>query len=113
MKRFFLLLIAWILAALVVFVTLGPVADRPQLGHPQLERFAAFLALGVCWGRVYPARPGRLLLGLTLAAIALELAQALVPGRDPGLPDALAKIGGAAAGVGIAIGLRRLGHRDA
>lgn len=113
MKRFLLPLAAWVLAACVVLFTLGPASDRPQFGHPQLERFAAFLALGLCWGAAYPRWLGRVLLGLTVAAIGLESAQAFAPGRDPGLPDALAKIGGAMAGVAVIAGLRRLGRRRA
>ena len=102
------LLAAWILAATVVVFTLGPVSDRPQFGHPQGERFGAFFALGLCWAAAYPRRLWRVLGGLVLAAVVLEAAQALVPGRDPGIPDALAKIAGAAAAVALVAGVRRL-----
>ena len=88
--------------------TLGPVSERPQLGHPQDERFAAFFALGVCWAAAYPARLWRVLGGLVLAAILLEAAQALVPGRDPGVPDALAKVMGAMAAVALVAGAHRI-----
>ena len=49
--------LAWLLAGAIVFWTLGPVADRPQSGHPQAERFAAFFVLAVCWALAYPRRP--------------------------------------------------------
>jgi hypothetical protein len=112
MKRIFLFT-AWVLAAVVVFLTLGPVSDRPQLGHPQFERFAAFCVLGLCWAAAYANQPARVLAGLTLAAIVLEAAQALIPGRDPGLPDALAKVVGAAAGVVMIVAANRLRSRSA
>jgi VanZ family protein len=110
MKRL-ALLAAWTLAAMVVVFTLGPVSDRPQFGHPQGERFGAFFALGLCWALAYPRRPWRVLAGLAIAAVLLEGAQALIPGRDPRLPDALAKIIGAAGGVALVAGALRLFRR--
>jgi VanZ family protein len=107
MKRI-ALLAAWILAVMVVLFTLGPVSDRPQFGHPQDERFAAFFALGLCWAAAYPRRPWRVLGGLVAAAILLEVAQGLVPGRDPGVRDALAKIAGAAVAVALVACARRV-----
>jgi VanZ family protein len=111
MKRI-ALLAAWTLAVIVVAFTLGPVSDRPQFGHPQGERFGAFFALGLCWAAAYPRRPWRVLAGLAVAAVLLEGAQALVPGRDPGVPDALAKIIGAAVAVALVAGARRLLRRS-
>jgi hypothetical protein len=108
MNRFLLLLSAWASAAAIVAFTLGPVACRPQFGHPQLERFAAFFVLGVCWGAAFHRRPLRVLAGLTLGAVGLELAQALAPGRDAAAPDALAKVCGAAAGVAAVVLIRRM-----
>jgi hypothetical protein len=98
MQRSFVLA-AWVLAALIVFVTLGPLADRPKFGHPQDERFLAFLVLGFCWAATYPVRLWRVFVGVAGAAVVLEAAQALAPGRDPHVADALAKIAGAATGV--------------
>ena len=92
---------AWVLAALIVFVTLGPVSDRPQFGHPQDERFLAFLVLGLCWGATYPSRLWRVFIGVAAAAVLLEAAQGLAPGRDPRVVDAFAKIAGAAVGVAM------------
>jgi VanZ family protein len=90
---------------------LGPVSDRPQFGHPQGERFAAFFALGLCWAAAYPGRLWRVLGGLALAAVVLEAAQAFVPGRDPGVPDALAKVIGAAAAVALVAAAHRILRR--
>jgi hypothetical protein len=113
MNRFLLLLSAWASAGAIVAFTLGPVACRPQFGHPQLERFAAFLVLGACWGAAYHRRPLRVLAGLTLGAVGLELAQALAPGRDAGAPDALAKVCGAAVGVAAVVLIRAAARRRA
>lgn len=104
--------VAWALAVLVVVFTLGPLSDRPQFGHPQIERFLAFLMLGLCWAAAYPARPWRVLISLVAAAILLEAAQGLVPGRDPGAPDALAKIAGATTAVSL-LAAARWGFRRA
>jgi VanZ family protein len=105
------LLAAWILAVMVVVFTLGPVSDRPQFGHPQGERFGAFFALGLCWAAAYPRRPLRVVVGLVLAAILLEAAQGLVPGRDPRLADAVAKIVGAAVAVALVAGAAAIVRR--
>ena len=40
------LAVGWALAAVIVVLTWGPVTLRPHYGHPQLERFVAYLALG-------------------------------------------------------------------
>lgn len=101
MKRI-IVIIAWIITALVVVFTVGPVSYRPQFGHPQIERFLAFFALGLAWAAARPARLWRIWLGLVLAAILLESAQVLVSGRDPRIHDALAKIAGATLAVACA-----------
>jgi hypothetical protein len=95
---------AWGMLALIAFWTLGPVADRPRLGPPQLERFGAYFVLGALFVWAY-GRP-RLVASLLVAvAVGLELAQLLVPGRDAGVPDAIAKSLGAIAGaVLVAVG---------
>jgi VanZ family protein len=98
MQKLFLAVAVAVSLAIVV-MTLGPVAARPQLGHPQLERFAGYLALGAVWSLAYPRRMRLVAVVTACAAIGLELGQGLVPGRDPRLLDALAKILGAFAGV--------------
>jgi VanZ family protein len=87
------------LTGLVVFVTLGPVADRPQFGHPQLERFLAFFLLAGAWTLAMPGRRLLAAIALALGAALLEWTQAFVPHRDPGLIDAMAKMAGAICGV--------------
>lgn len=106
MKRL-ALIAALVLSALVVVFTLGPVSDRPQFGHPQSERYLAFMALGLCWAAACPGRLWRVFVALAVAAALLEAAQALAPGRDPRVTDALVKIAGAATGVGLIAVARR------
>jgi VanZ family protein len=94
-----LVAISLVLTGLIVFVTLGPVADRPQFGHPQLERFLAFFLLAGAWTLAVPGRRFMTAIALALGAALLELSQALVPHRDPGLIDAIVKMTGATFGV--------------
>lgn len=97
---------AWALAGAIMVMTLGPISERPQFGHPQLERFTAFLTLALLWSASYRGRLMQVLIGLASGAVLLELAQALTPYRDPGVRDVFAKIAGAAVGTGI-VGLLR------
>jgi VanZ family protein len=88
---------------------------RPRLFPAQVERFGAYFALGALFGGAY-RRPVPTGIILSVLAIALELGQFLAPGRDPGLPDAIAKVAGAIAGVSAAevaraILARRAGRR--
>jgi VanZ family protein len=98
---------AWLLLALVAFWTLGPLADRPRLGPAQVERFSAFFALAVFFTLAY-RRPRLVAVSLAIVAAGLEVGQLFVPGRDAGLPDALAKIAGALCGVLAVVVARRL-----
>jgi VanZ family protein len=91
--------IAWLLAAALVFVTWGPQSMRPHLADPGLERFGAFFVTGVMFVIGYPRRATSVAVGVVVFAIALELGQFLAPGRDPGVPDAIAKAFGGLAGV--------------
>ena len=90
---------AWTLAAVVVVMTLGPVDLRPQFGHPSLERFGAYLALGGAFSLAYPRQRAWVALALVCAALGLEVGQLLVPGRDGRVPDAVVKALGAVCGV--------------
>ena len=96
-KRF--LTAALVLSMAVIVMTLGPLSDRPGIGHPQLERFAAYFVLGATWALAFPRR--MLTVGIVIAAAAagLELAQFLAPDRDPRFVDAMAKIVGDVTGV--------------
>jgi hypothetical protein len=106
MNTSFLRLFAWSLAAAIVLVTLGPVGVRPQLGHPSMERFAAYIALGGAFSLAYPRHRAWVALAVVCGALGLEMGQLMIPGRDARIPDALVKAVGAAAGVLFVTGLQ-------
>ena len=94
---------AWLLLAVVVFVTLSPIGWRPVTPAPvNLERFAAYAVLGGVFCLAYPKhRLPALLLLFALAGV-LEALQHLVPTRHGRIADAVVKASGAAAGVFVA-----------
>lgn len=81
-------LVAWLLAAAVTLVTLGPADVRP---HPVLgqqgDHALAFLLVGILFGLAYPQRRW------TVSAVAvaliglLEITQLWVPGRHARFED--------------------------
>src|ERR1700761_7282900 len=81
------------------FVTLCPIGLRPHFMSANLERFGAYLLLGVLVSRA----AGRQAMGATLAVMALafglEAAQRLAPGRHAVLADAVVKAFGGVTGV--------------
>lgn len=95
-------ILAWLLLAAVVFVTLGPVSDRPQFGHPDLERFAAYAATAVVFSFGYRRAWPALAIGLVGMAAGLEAAQWVVRNRDPHVSDLLFKCAGVLAGLAAA-----------
>jgi hypothetical protein len=99
----------WILVVVILVMTWGPINDRPQLGFPQIERFAAYFVLASIFAVAYPRFPRRVGIGLVVGAIVLEIGQGFFPHRDPRLVDALAKVAGALMGVLAMNLIRRLG----
>ncbi len=102
---------AWILAATVVFVTLGPQGLRPHLADAQVERFGAYFVTAATFVVGYPRRPRLIALFAVCAAILLEIGQAFAPGRDPGVPDAIAKALGGLCGAAASMVLLRFRPR--
>ena len=93
-------LAAWALVVAIVFVTLGPIRDRPSLSRdPQIERFAAFLTLGFVFAMAYPRSRAQVALGMVACAFGLEAAQHLTADRHGEIRDALAKSVGGVFGV--------------
>jgi VanZ family protein len=91
---------AWIIFAVIVVMTLGPLGLRPESHLPaNFERFAAFVVLGACFMLAYPQHSMIVLIFLIVAAGALELAQTLVPGRHGRVVDFALKSAGVVAGV--------------
>ena len=103
MPKSLIRLMAWLLLAAVLFVTVSPIQMRPVTdAPPDVERFAAFAVLGLAFAISYP-RHWRLVACLVVAAaLVFEAAQLLAPTRHARVADALVKaLGGL---VGIAAG---------
>ena len=96
----------------IAWVTLCPPAMRPSLGPPDLERFLAFVGMGALGAAAFPTRRMSVLFALVAFAVALEFGQALIPGRDPRVSDALIKAAGAVTGILTVLGLARKGLRQ-
>jgi hypothetical protein len=100
----------WLLLGLICVWTFAPVGLRPQTGHPALERFAAFFAMGGALALGCPRRP--LLAAAIVCAIAVgsEALQIVIPFRDARPIDAVEKLLGGAFGTGAML-LVAVAHR--
>jgi hypothetical protein len=87
----------------IIFATLCPIALRPRLGPPDLERFGAFFALGLIVSRAASRRPLLAAALMVLLAFGLEGAQLLIPGRDGRFHDACLKAAGGVLGVQLGL----------
>ena len=96
-------LFAWLLAAAVTFVTLGPPRDRPHPVFGQNSDHAlAFVLVGLAFAFAYP-EPRRLAAMISVPLIgALELLQFAAPGRHARLSDFVVDALAALAGFAIA-----------
>jgi hypothetical protein len=103
MIRRFAFVLGWLALAIIVFSTLSPLHLRPRTGHPDLERFAAFLLAAGCFAWADPPRWRGVLVAVVAVAAGLEAAQLLVPGRDAHVHDAMVKAAGGVAGVILAV----------
>jgi VanZ family protein len=92
---------AWLALAGIVAMTLGPVGARPQvwLGHPDLDRFLAYLALSFIFALAYPQQRLKVACLVVLGAVALEAFQLLTPDRHGHLTDLGIKLAGAVIGL--------------
>lgn len=80
--------IAWLLAAAVTFVTLGPPRFRPHTDLGQIgEHILAFVPIGLAFALAYPQhRKLAAAIAVVLTGV-LELLQLLAPGRHARLGD--------------------------
>ncbi|WP_158914623.1 VanZ family protein [Caulobacter sp. S45] len=92
---------------MIGFATLGPLHYRPHTGRPDLERFGAFFLAGVCFAIGFAKSPYRTAVAMVFAAIMLEAAQVLAPGRDAHWHDAVVKSLGALSGLSATYAMRR------
>lgn len=111
MVRLLARIAAFGLTAAIIFLTLGPQSDRPKTGHPQSERFLAYALVGAAFAVGFPRQRAWVALGVAAAAVGLEAGQLLAPGRDAGVPDAIAKALGGLTGVAVAAAAERLATR--
>jgi len=106
--------IAWLLAAAVIFATLGPAGLRPHapLGHDGEHAFA-FVPIGLAFGLAY-ARNRTTVAAIAVAMIGvLEPLQLGAPGRPARLEDFVVNALTATAGCLIVAALDRLRLRRA
>lgn len=100
---------AWLCLAAIGVLSLVAPSLRPVTFLPHsFEHVAIFALAGLVIGLGYPNRTAQHMIGLTLFAAAVELAQFHAPGRHPRVSDFVVDALGACVGVGIALMLTRL-----
>jgi len=100
---------AWLLALVIVVLSLSPPSLRPVtgVGH-NFEHVLIFLTTGAAFGFGYPGRVQLSAIALPIFAAAIEIAQNWVPGRHARTSDFLFDAGALCVGVGIAYALSRI-----
>ena len=107
-------ILAWLLLAGLVFVTLSPISLRPISPLPtQLERSLALAAIGFVFALGYPRRILFVALLVLGATVVLELLQLVSPSRHGRLIDVVVKLIGGSFGLFCGWCLDRLWHRRA
>jgi len=98
---------AWLLAAVVIFITLGPPRYRPHAAMftRDGEHALAFVLIGLAFAFAYPRQ--RLWVACLSVALVglLELLQLVVPGRHAHLEDFAVDALATLAGIAIAVAL--------
>jgi len=97
----FFRVVGWLALALVAFVTLAPISDRPTIAPAHFEHFAAFFVLGLVFVLAYPNRMILASLIVIGSAIILEALQLLTPDRHGQLMDALVKVAGGLCAISL------------
>jgi hypothetical protein len=93
-------ILAWLLLAALVFVTLAPIGLRPETPLPtQLERAVALALIGFVCVLAYPRHTVLVVVLLVGFTAFLEAAQLFDPGRHGRLIDFLAKFAGVVCGA--------------
>src|SRR5262249_11213619 len=102
--------VAWLLAGIIVVLSLSPASVRPTTGAPHdLEHLLIFLATGMAFGFGYPDR-FRLptIIAQPTFAAAIEVAQIWAPGRHARMSDFLVDAAASCVGVGLSYAFVRL-----
>jgi hypothetical protein len=95
--------LAWLLLAGLVFVTLSPISLRPSSPLPTgAERAVALMFVGFVFALAYPRRIVLVALVVLGSTVLLELLQLVSPSRHGRVIDVAVKLVGA--GLGLALG---------
>ena len=101
--------IAWLLLVAVLFVTVSPIQLRPVTGEPpNLERFAAFVLVGLAFAIGYPRKWLFVACLVVASAFLIEATQLLSPSRHARFEDAAVKALGGLVGLAIGTAINRL-----
>ena len=112
MQTFFRIM-AWLVVAALVFVTLSPIELRPSVAPANVERALAYCALGMVFALAYPRRWLLVLVGVVALAATLELGQELTLTRHGRVSDFVVKGGAATIGTLLAIATTAIVSRRA
>jgi VanZ family protein len=94
-------ILAWLLLAGLIYVTLSPIDLRPSTPLPtQVERIIALAIVGFAFAIAYPRHIVLVAAVVLGATVMLEALQLLSPSRHGRLVDVAAKLIGAGAGIG-------------
>ena len=100
---------AWLCLAAIGVLSLVAPSLRPVTFLPHnFEHVAIFSLAGLAIGLGYPNRATQQMIGLTLFAAAVEIAQFYAPGRHPRASDFVVDALGACLGVALALMLTRM-----
>ncbi|MDF0697810.1 VanZ family protein [Rhizobium sp. MC63] len=92
--------IAWLLLALILFVTVSPIGLRPHtVTTVDTDRGGAYVLLGLAFAVAYPRQWKLVAVLLITGAVAIEYLQYFTPTRHPRLHDAGVKAMGATLGL--------------
>jgi hypothetical protein len=96
-------ILAWLLLAGLIFVTLAPIDLRPSSPLPtQLERAIALAIVGFAFANAYPRHLWAVALVVLGSTVLLEILQLVQPSRHGRVVDVAVKLAGG--GFGLAAG---------
>ena len=91
--------------ALVIALTIGPVGAREMSPvAPVWDRSVAYAVIGFLLMLSFPRHPWRVVLGMLVMIVGLEVAQEVLPGRHARIVDVVEKSVGAGLGAAVAAG---------